>query len=264
MDAMSRLDYDELNSTIRYLCSRCSRCGPAKLPRNRAKVRDDAASSSTLLRTRASWFVLLCDVSGLRADADFMIWCMPQHRSPAGRVRAVPARGATRQGRRRGGTTWPCTGPRNSTAPGQRFAGEAPGKYICVYPFVRSYEWYLLPDEERRKMLKDRSMAAAAADVRANTVPAYALERLRVMAARVRLPEMIRIVDLMRDLRATEARMHVREETPFFSGPRVPRSPHSSMPCRRPAVRYVQLPARRRAAVRLRGLFRRRLIELMQ
>ena len=33
--------------------------------------------------------------------------------------------------------------------------------------------------------------------------------------------ELDRIVDLMRDLRATEARMHVREETPFFTGPRV-------------------------------------------
>ena len=27
--------------------------------------------------------------------------------------------------------------------------------------------------------------------------------------------------DLMRDLRATDARRHVREETPFFTGPRV-------------------------------------------
>jgi chlorite dismutase len=26
----------------------------------------------------------------------------------------------------------------------------------------------------------------------------------------------------MRDLRATEARLHVREEIPFFTGPRVP------------------------------------------
>jgi chlorite dismutase len=26
----------------------------------------------------------------------------------------------------------------------------------------------------------------------------------------------------MRDLRATEARRHVREEVPFFTGPRVP------------------------------------------
>ncbi|MGZ4560691.1 MAG: chlorite dismutase family protein, partial [Mycobacteriaceae bacterium] len=30
------------------------------------------------------------------------------------------------------------------------------------------------------------------------------------------------VVDLMRDLRATEARLHVREEVPFFTGPRVP------------------------------------------
>jgi len=27
-------------------------------------------------------------------------------------------------------------------------------------------------------------------------------------------------VDLMRELRATEARRHVREEVPFFTGPR--------------------------------------------
>jgi len=33
--------------------------------------------------------------------------------------------------------------------------------------------------------------------------------------------ELHRIVDLMRDLRATEARRHVREEIPFFTGPRV-------------------------------------------
>ena len=29
------------------------------------------------------------------------------------------------------------------------------------------------------------------------------------------------IVDLMRELRASRARLHVREETPFFTGPRV-------------------------------------------
>ena len=33
--------------------------------------------------------------------------------------------------------------------------------------------------------------------------------------------ELHRIVDLMRDLRATEARLHVREEIPFYTGPRV-------------------------------------------
>jgi chlorite dismutase len=34
--------------------------------------------------------------------------------------------------------------------------------------------------------------------------------------------ELHRIVDLMRELRATEARRHVREELPFYTGTRHP------------------------------------------
>jgi chlorite dismutase len=33
---------------------------------------------------------------------------------------------------------------------------------------------------------------------------------------------LLEIVDVIRDLRATEARMHVREEIPFFTGRRIP------------------------------------------
>jgi chlorite dismutase len=100
-------------------------------------------------------------------------------------------------------------------------AGEEPGAYICVYPFVRSLEWYLLPDEERRRMLAEHGMAARAyKDVRANTVSAFALGDYEWILA-FEGPELHRIVDLMRDLRATDARRHVRGETPFFTGPRV-------------------------------------------
>jgi chlorite dismutase len=100
-------------------------------------------------------------------------------------------------------------------------AGEDPGAYICVYPFVRSIDWYLLPDEERRTMLADHGKAARDyKDVRANTVPSFALGDYEWILA-FEAPELDRIVDLMRDLRATEARRHVREETPFFTGPRV-------------------------------------------
>ncbi len=101
-------------------------------------------------------------------------------------------------------------------------AGEEPGAYICVYPFVRSYEWYLLPDEERRRMLAEHGMAARGyKDVRANTVPAFALGDYEWILA-FEAPELDRIVDLMRELRATDARRHTRAETPFFTGPRVP------------------------------------------
>ncbi len=62
---------------------------------------------------------------------------------------------------------------------------------------------------------------ATYADVRANTVPAFALGDYEWILA-FEADEMHRIVDLMRDLRATDARLHVREELPFYSGRRVP------------------------------------------
>ena len=39
-------------------------------------------------------------------------------------------------------------------------ADEEARDYVCVYPFVRSYDWYLLPDEERRAMLAEHGQMA--------------------------------------------------------------------------------------------------------
>ena len=82
-------------------------------------------------------------------------------------------------------------------------ADEEPRKYVCVYPFVRSYEWYLLPDEERRAMLAEHGkMARGYPDVRANTVASFALGDYEWMLA-FEADELHRIVDLMRELRAS-------------------------------------------------------------
>jgi len=100
-------------------------------------------------------------------------------------------------------------------------AGEDPGDYICVYPFVRSLDWYLLPDDDRRRMLVEHGMGGREyPDVRANTVPAFALGDYEWILA-FEGPDLARIVELMWKLRYTDARRHVREETPFFTGPRV-------------------------------------------
>jgi chlorite dismutase len=99
-------------------------------------------------------------------------------------------------------------------------ADEQARDYVCVYPFVRSYEWYLLPDEERRALLAEHGrMARGYPDVRANTVASFALGDYEWMLA-FEADELHRIVDLMRDLRASGARRHVREEVPFFTGRR--------------------------------------------
>ena len=85
---------------------------------------------------------------------------------------------------------------------------------------MRSYEWYLLPDEERRFMLAEHGkMARGYPDVRANTVASFALGDYEWMLA-FEANELHRIVDLMRHLRGSETRRHVREEIPFYTGKR--------------------------------------------
>ena len=65
----------------------------------------------------------------------------------------------------------------------------------------------VFPDDERRTMLADHGKAARGfPDVRANTVPAFALGDYEWILA-FEADELHRIVDLMRHLRATEARL---------------------------------------------------------
>ena len=221
---MARLDYDALNSTLRYLMFSVFSVTPGVLGDDRTAIVDEAA---TFFKQQEDSGVVVrgfYDVAGLRADADFMIW------THAERVEALQA---TYSDFRRTTALGRATTPVWSTVALHRpaefnkshipafLAGEDPGAYICVYPFVRSLEWYLLPDDERRRMLAEHGMAARDyKDVRANTVPAFALGDYEWILA-FEAPELHRIVDLMRDLRATDARRHVREETPFFTGPRL-------------------------------------------
>lgn len=221
---MARLDYDELNNTIRYLMFSVFTVRPADLPADRdgaaaefAAFLDDITGDGLVVRG-------VYDVAGMRGDADFMIWwhaeTIEELQAAYKRFRRETALG------RACDAFWSAAALHrpaefNKSHIPAFLAGEDPGAYVCVYPFVRSLDWYLLPDEERRTMLADHGKAARGyADVRANTVPAFALGDYEWVLA-FESPELYRIVDLMRDLRATEARLHVRVEIPFFTGPRM-------------------------------------------
>ncbi len=164
------------------------------------------------------------DVAGLRADADVMVWW---HAPQVETVQAAYQRMRRTELGRHLQPVWSQVALHrpaefNKGHVPAFMAGEEPRGYLCVYPFVRSYEWYLLPDDERRRMLAEHGMAARTyPDVRANTVSSFALGDYEWILA-FEADELHRIVDLMRDLRATDARRHVREEVPFFTGPRVP------------------------------------------
>jgi len=165
----------------------------------------------------------LYDVSGLRADADVMIWLHGPE--------AEALQWGLRQLRRTRLfkallPTWNAMGVHRdaefnrSHVPGF-LRGKEPKGWLCVYPFVRSYEWYLLPDEERAQMLAEHGRKGAAfRSVLANTVASFALGDYEWILP-LEADQLTDLVDMMRDLRYTEARRHVREEVPFFTGRRV-------------------------------------------
>ncbi|WP_344783331.1 hydrogen peroxide-dependent heme synthase [Gordonia caeni] len=221
---MARLDYETLNATVRYLMFSVFKVRAGELPEDRDEViadlnrfLDEVAEQGVVVRG-------LYDIAGMRADADFMIWwhaeTIEQLQHAYNSFQRTTVLGRISEPTWSGAALHRPAEFNKSHIPAF-LAGEEAGAYICVYPFVRSYEWYLLPDEERRKMLADHGKAARGyKDVRANTVPAFALGDYEWLLA-FEAPELHRIVDLMRDLRATEARYHVRVEIPFFTGPRV-------------------------------------------
>lgn len=163
------------------------------------------------------------DVSGLRADADVLVWLVGRQ--------AADLQEAMRRLRRAEPFTsmapvWNVMGvhrdaefsPDHSPAYAR---GLAPKEWITVYPFVRSYDWYLLPEDERRAMLADHGRKGAEyAGVQTNTVASFALNDYEWILA-LEADDPLELVDLMRHLRQTEARRHVREEVPFFTGRRV-------------------------------------------
>ncbi|AWH92198.1 hydrogen peroxide-dependent heme synthase [Dietzia lutea] len=221
---MARLDYKKLNSTLRYLMFSVFTVTPGQLGEDRDAVAADL--ESFLARYEGTDVVVrgLYDVSGLRAEADFMFWTHAEHIEDLQRF-YNEFRRTTLLGRA-STAYWSNTALHrpaefNKSHIPAFLAEEEPGAYISVYPFVRSYEWYLLPDEERRQILAEHGRAAREyPDVRANTVPAFSLGDYEWILA-FEAPQLDRIVDLMRIMRSTEARRHVREEIPFFTGPRV-------------------------------------------
>jgi chlorite dismutase len=163
------------------------------------------------------------DVSGLRADADVMLWLTGPD--------AAGLQAALRMLRRSAELsallpTWNALGVHREAEFSRAHApaflrGLPPKEWVSVYPFVRSYDWYLLAEEDRRAMLADHGRKGGEyPGVQANTVAAFALGDYEWILA-LEAADPLELVDLMRHLRNTQARMHVREEVPFFTGRRI-------------------------------------------
>ncbi|MEX5265444.1 MULTISPECIES: hydrogen peroxide-dependent heme synthase [Kocuria] len=163
------------------------------------------------------------DVSGMREDADVLTWLHgddPQAlQSAVRRLRRTELLAGTAQAWNAMGVHRDAEFTRNHSPSFAR--GVAPEDWVCVYPFVRSYEWYYMNAQRRSEMLRNHGMAARDyPQVLANTIACFGLNDFEWLLA-LEAPELVDLVDVMRAFRNTEARLHVREETPFYTGRRI-------------------------------------------
>ena len=212
----------EINDSIRYAMWSVFKVS-SPLPEDRAKVTAEVEALFAELDQEGVVVRGVYDVAGLRADADFMVWW---HAEDITTVQSAYHRLRRTELGRHLTPVWSVAALHRPAEFNKGhipafMAGEEPKRFICVYPFVRSYDWYLLDDKERRDMLVEHGMQARGyPDVRANTIASFALNDYEWVLA-FEADELHRIVDLMRELRASKARMHVREEVPFYTGPLV-------------------------------------------
>jgi peroxiredoxin len=157
---------------------------------------------------------------GFRADSDLMLWLVGP--TPDDVQEALVAFGRTGAGRTLE-LTWTFMGvvkPAEFTSDhAPAFVkGDPPKRYLNVYPFVRTPEWYLLPREERATMLREHGeVGREYPDVLANTTSAFGLNDWEWILA-FEADELDRLVDCIRRLRDVQARRFTKEEVPFVTG----------------------------------------------
>ena len=218
---MTESKFDKINDTIRYTNWTAFRMISPVL--EAASEKAEFTDWTSQLGERDISLRGVYDIRGFRGDADLLLWV---HASSAEEVQATLREFSRLRFGKHFESTWTGMGLHrpaefNRThVPGFMLGMEAK-RWLCMYPFVRSYDWYLIPEEERREMLVEHGVAGHKYEgITSSTVASFALGDYEWLLA-LESEELHEIVDMMRDLRCTKARMHVREEVPFFTGRRV-------------------------------------------
>lgn len=170
--------------------------------------------------TTRGWY----DVAGLRSDADLLIWWLdddPEKLLDANHRLRASALGRYLE------PVWSCMGLHTPAEFNAKhipacFGGVAPRDWLMVYPFVRSYDWYLLPAEERSRIMAahGRNGFSRYPDVKGSTLAAFGMSDYEWVLG-FEADSLDRLEGVIHHQRYTEARLHVRVDTPFYTGVRV-------------------------------------------
>lgn len=161
---------------------------------------------------------------GLKADVEWMVWTIGPDLGPIqefhSRLLGTPVGayldtpysylGMARRSEYRGGHSH---GGEGSTT--QRHPLDLP--YLFVYPFVKKREWYGLPYEERRRIMGEHfRIGHKYPNVHIHTGYSFGLDDMEfILAFEAASPA--EFLDLVSDLRSTEASRYTALETPIFT-----------------------------------------------
>jgi chlorite dismutase len=97
------------------------------------------------------------------------------------------------------------------------FTGER-SRYLVVYPFVKSVEWYLAPADERQEVMRGHmKVGHAYPQVRQLLAYSFGLDDQEFIVA-YETDDLVAFQDLVRELRETESRRSTMRDTPIVTG----------------------------------------------
>jgi chlorite dismutase len=93
----------------------------------------------------------------------------------------------------------------------------AHSKYLFVYPFVKTREWYTLPRDERYRIMQEHiRIGREYPNIDLNTSYSFGLDDQEFVVA-FETDEPADFLDLVQRLRSTESSLYTRRDTPTFS-----------------------------------------------
>lgn len=91
-----------------------------------------------------------------------------------------------------------------------------PLKYLVVYPFIKSREWYLLPYEERKQMMDEHiKVGRKYPGIRLNTTYSFGIGDQDFMLA-FETDDLSKFQNLIMDLRETQVSRYILKDTPMI------------------------------------------------
>lgn len=94
--------------------------------------------------------------------------------------------------------------------------GNDPQKYVIVYPFIKTREWYLLPIEQRKKMMDEHILVGQKfPQVVLNTTYSFGIHDEDFMLA-FETDDLHSFQDLIMELRETQVSRYIEKDTPMI------------------------------------------------